>query len=175
MISFRTPQTFTGCFGLSVNQSSVPIAYGKCNTRVAIGIDFFRKWKGSDGMRKRNHAVTVRMSDAEYQMLCEKVNVSGQTQQAVIIDAIKQVPIVSKEHLKELITTNQNFAEYNKQLRGIATNINQMAHHANAQGALPVKEYLATILELVMDMRKEGNQLWQLIRQSISRQNRMEP
>lgn len=47
-------------------------------------------------MRKRNHAVTVRMSDAEYQMLCEKVNASGQTQQAVIIDAIKQVPIVSK-------------------------------------------------------------------------------
>ena len=120
-------------------------------------------------MRKRNHAVTVRMSDAEYQMLCEKVNASGQTQQAVIIDAIKQVPIVSKEHLKELITTNQNFAEYNKQLRGIATNINQMAHHANAQGALPVKEYL------VMDMKKEGGDLWQLIRQSISRQNRMEP
>lgn len=126
-------------------------------------------------MRKRNHAVTIRMSDAEYQMLCEKVNASGQTQQAVIIDAIKSVPIVSREHLKELITTNQNFAEYNKQLRGIATNVNQMAHHANAQGVVPSQEYLATILELVSDMRKEGGDLWQLIRQLISQQNRTEP
>ena len=123
-------------------------------------------------MRKRNHAVTIRMSDAEYQMLCEKVNASGQTQQAVIIDAIKSAPIVSREHLKELITTNQNFAEYNKQLRGIATNVNQMAYHANAQGVLPAQEYLATILKLVSDMRKEGGDLWQLIRQSISQQRR---
>ena len=31
------------------------------------------------------------------------------------------------------------------------------------------------ICQLVMDMKKEGGDLWQLIRQSISRQNRMEP
>ena len=170
IIKNRTQSNFTQISNGILRDQKLPM---KERGVLCTLLSFPDKWKFSvEGL---SAIVPDGRDSLNHQMLCEKVNASGQTQQAVIIDAIKQVPIVSKEHLKELITTNQNFAEYNKQLRGIATNINQMAHHANAQGALPVKEYLATILELVMDMRKEGNQLWQLIRQSISRQNRMEP
>lgn len=39
-------------------------------------------------MRKRNHAVTIRLNDVEYGLLQKKVAESGQTQQAVLIAAI---------------------------------------------------------------------------------------
>lgn len=126
-------------------------------------------------MRKRNHAVTIRMNDVEYQMLCDKVRASGQTQQSVILDAVREVPIVPKEQLQELIRTNQEFAKQNQQLRGMATNVNQMAHRANAQGVLPTFRELVSMHESISEWKKECDGIWQSIRRLISRQSPTEP
>lgn len=40
--------------------------------------------------------------------------------------------------MKELQKLNKAFADMMRQLRGLATNVNQMAHIANGTGELPV-------------------------------------
>ena len=78
-------------------------------------------------MRKRNYTVTIRMNKAEYDLLQNKVKESGQTQQAVVIHAIAGLKIASAEEVEELKTLNQILSEILSQLRGAATNLNQIA------------------------------------------------
>ena len=89
-------------------------------------------------MRKRNHAITIRMSDEEYKFFQERLSQTGQTQQSYILNAICGATIVSVEEVKELQKLNKEFADMMRQLRGLATNVNQMAHVANGTGELPV-------------------------------------
>ena len=77
-------------------------------------------------MRKRNYTVTIRMNKAEYDLLQSKVKESGQTQQAVVLHAIADLKIESAEEVEELKKLNQMLAETLSQLRGAATNINQI-------------------------------------------------
>ena len=85
-------------------------------------------------MRKRNYTVTIRMNKAEYDLLQNKVKESGQTQQAVVIHAIAGLKIASAEEVEELKTLNQILAEILSQLRGAATNLNQIARKMNTDG-----------------------------------------
>ena len=82
-------------------------------------------------MRKRNYTVTIRMNKAEYDLLQNKVKESGQTQQAVVIHAIAGLKIASAEEVEELKKLNQILAEIISQLRGAATNLNQIARKMN--------------------------------------------
>ena len=84
-------------------------------------------------MRKRNHTVTIRMNEKEYALLQQKIKASGQTQQAVILAAIENVDLMSAEVKEELNVLNQRLGETNHLLRGATTNINQIAHHMNAE------------------------------------------
>ena len=88
-------------------------------------------------MRKRNYTVTIRMNKAEYDLLQNKVKESGQTQQAVVIHAIAGLKIASAEEVEELKKLNLMLAEMLSQLRGVATNINQIARKMNAGGFIP--------------------------------------
>ena len=83
-------------------------------------------------MRKRNYTVTIRMNKAEYDLLQNKVKESGQTQQAVVIHAIAGLKIASAEEVEELKKLNLMLTEMLSQLRGVATNINQIARKMNA-------------------------------------------
>ncbi len=118
--------------------------------------------------RKRNKTVTIRMNDAEYDVFQNKVKESGLTQQSYVISAISGSSITSAEELAAIRELNKEFAEHDRLLRGMATNVNQMAHVANCQGLLATVEKLEEVLDNIIDLRKEDDNRWRLIRQSVS-------
>lgn len=126
-------------------------------------------------MRKRNYSVTIRMNKAEYELLQRKVRESGRTQQAVVIAAIAGVKIASAEEIKELKRLTELLAEILRQLRGAASNINQIARRMNSDGFIPRGDYLTKINENIIQYRRECEDIWRLIRQLISGQIHMVP
>ena len=125
-------------------------------------------------MRKRNRTITIRMSDEEYTFLQNRLSQTGQTQQSYVLNAIRGATIASLEEVKELQKLNRAFADMMRQLRGLATNVNQMAHIANGTGELPVVAALEKFGKSIEKFRKEEEQRWQSIRQLISQQSHME-
>ena len=126
-------------------------------------------------MQKRTHQIKIWMNDEEYDLLLDKMHRSGQTRQNVMISALKEVTITTEEEIGELMHTNSLMADLLKQLRGMATNINQMAHMANATGQIASINELAKMNNQISDFRKKGESIWQLIRQSISQRKHMQP
>ena len=125
-------------------------------------------------MRKRNYTVTIRMNKAEYDLLQNKVKESGQTQQAVVIHAIAGLKIASVEEVEELKTLNQMLAEILSQLRGAATNLNQIARKLHTDGEIPNDSMLYFLNKNILKYRKESEKIWLLIRRLISGQIHME-
>ena len=119
-------------------------------------------------MRKRNHSIYIRMTDDEYERLMSRIESTGKTQQAYILDAALNGEITSDEAIRELKSINIAFADIDKQLRGIGTNLNQMAHVANGKGDLPTAETMVRISEDIKKIRNEVMNKWQLLRQSIN-------
>lgn len=124
--------------------------------------------------RKRNKAVTVRMNDAEYADLQAKVDESGLTQQAYIISAVRGATITPSDEIAVLKDISMTFADLEKQLRGLATNVNQMARVANGSGRLPTENDLERLLTQLVNYRKDSEQIWQSIRSSINQQKAAE-
>lgn len=124
--------------------------------------------------RRRNKAVTVRMSEAEYADFQNRVEESGLSQQAFIISAVRGATITPSDEIAVLKEISKTFAEFVKQIRGMGTNLNQMAHVANGQGYLPGEESLLRLSDQVGNMRKEGEDVWQSIRSSINQQKATE-
>ena len=118
--------------------------------------------------RRRNKAVTIRMSEAEYDDLQNKVKESGLSQQAYVINAIHGSTIPSAEEIDALKEFSRIFADQDRQMRGMATNVNQMARVANGQGLLPTATKLDEISDQIFDYRKEHDKAWLSIRSSIS-------
>lgn len=118
--------------------------------------------------RRRNKAVTIRMNDTEYAELQRKVSESGLTQQAYIINAIRGGTITTADEIAVLKDISKSFADFQRQIRGLSTNVNQMAHIANAQGVLPAENDLRELSDQLMDYRKEGEKIWLSIRSSIN-------
>ena len=125
-------------------------------------------------MRKRNYTVTIRMNKAEYNLLQSKVKESGQTQQTVVLHAVADLKIASTEEVEELKKLNQMLAEILNQLRGAATNLNQIARKLNTDGVMPIEEVLYYLNRNILNYRKESEKIWQSIRQLISGQILME-
>ena len=121
-------------------------------------------------MRKRNHAITIRMEQKEYDALMKKIKESGQTQQSFIINSALGARISKKEELREVKKLSELCANNNRQLRGIGTNINQMAKIAHQTGTFPSITELEKISREVKFLRKEEDKNWQSIRQLISLQ-----
>ena len=124
--------------------------------------------------RMRNNAVTIRMTDYERGYLDNMVEESGLSLQTFIIRAIQGAVIRPSDEITILKEISKTFADHERQLRGMATNINQLAHIANAQGDLPTEQQLAKIFQLINDYRKESEEIWLLIRSSINQQKPME-
>lgn len=135
----------------------------------------FEKFEREDFMRRRNKNVAVRMTEDEYAAFMMKVAESGQTQQSFIINSVLGVKVSGREEVKELQKLSGQFADTNRQLRGMATNTNQMAHVANGYGQLPQQAQLEQLHQELQRFRKECDVNWRLIRQSISLQKVMEP
>lgn len=126
-------------------------------------------------MRKKTHQIKIWMNDEEYDLLLDKMQRSGQTRQNVMISALKEATITTEEEISELKRSNSLMVDLLKQLRGMATNINQMAHMANATGQIASINELAKMNNQISNFRREGEVIWQLIRQSISQRKHMQP
>ena len=124
--------------------------------------------------RRRNKAVTVRMNETEYADFQNKVDESGLSQQAYIISAVRGATITPSDEIAVLKEISKTFADFEKQVRGLGTNVNQMAHIANGQGYLPGEEALTRLSNQLCNMRKESEQIWQSIRSSINQQKATE-
>ena len=124
--------------------------------------------------RKRHKAVTVRLNEYEWNSLEERIEESGQNKQSYMINALLGAEIAPKEEINIWKDIAGQFSELIKQLRGIATNINQIAHKANATGELPLINALEEINEQVAEIRKAGDQIWLSLRQLIAKQKVMQ-
>lgn len=120
--------------------------------------------------RKRNKAVTVRMSDSEYKAFRKRVDESGLLQQSYIISSLLGAPLLSQDAILELQDLSLSFASLCSQLRGLSTNVNQMAHVANGQGRLPVISELEKVSNELAEYRKENEALWRSIRSLTTQQ-----
>lgn len=88
----------------------------------------------------------------------------------MLIAAIQEKKLVPAEGIEELKIMNRHLAELIRQIRGMATNLNQLAQQANASGRIPELYELEQMHTEINNQRKESESLWQSIRQSISQQ-----
>lgn len=127
--------------------------------------------------RRRNRAVTVRMTDEEYQAMKDRVEMSGLSQQTYIIEAVTGAPIISSDGVDSLLSewkeNSKNLSKLTRQMRGLGTNVNQMAHIANGYGDLPSEQYLYRINQNVEQAKKVVDRIWQSTRSLISQQSHM--
>lgn len=117
--------------------------------------------------RRRSRAVTVRMTDEEYLAMKARVDESGLPQQTYIIEAVTGAPIVSSDEAKALVDewkkNSRDLSDLSRQMRGLGTNVNQLAHVANGYGDLPSEQSLHRINENVNQARKEMDRIWRSI------------
>ena len=125
--------------------------------------------------RKRNKFVNFRMSQKEYEAFLNNVRAAGISKQSYLSKAVNGITIQSAEEIDALKELSKIFADQERQLRGIATNINQIAHRANGMGLIPTEEALSQISSQIKDYRRENEQLWRSIRWLINLQKVTEP
>lgn len=121
-------------------------------------------------MRSRKNVVSIRMNDAEYEMLKAKVKEAGISQQSFIISAISGASIASADEVAVQKEISRSLSDLVRQIRGLAANVNQLARTANRQEALPTLDSLAKIHEEIQNYRKDCEDIWLSIRSSINRQ-----
>ena len=118
-------------------------------------------------MRKRQNIVYVRMNDEEYELLQRKLEQTKLTLQSYIINSSLNAKVPTAEEVNELKKLNQLFADYNRQLKGMAVNINQMAKKLNSSEKIEY-EQLQKLDSQLLRMKEEVQDLWRLIRLQIS-------
>ena len=121
-------------------------------------------------MRRRNKAITIRLTEEEYALLCSKLKQTGVSQQAYIISAIKDVSVIPSDQLAVMKEISTTFASLEQQLRGMATNINQMARIANSRNYAPGIRVLEKISREIAGYRKDSEEIWQSIRSLTAQQ-----
>ena len=114
--------------------------------------------------RVRNRAITIRLTEKEYELVSKKIKESGLTQQSFIINAVMDVVLYGKEGLKYLVEIRDMVGEFVKQVRGIAANINQMTKIANANKATITENELQIVKRDYDYITKEGGKIWQSLR-----------
>ena len=114
--------------------------------------------------------VSIWMNNDEYKYLKAKIKELGISQQAFIISAVYDAKVISSIEIAVLINISRTFADLERQLRGLASNVNQIAHIANKIGMIPSLIELETISTQIEYYRKESEKQWQSIRSLISQQ-----
>ena len=79
--------------------------------------------------------------------------------------------VSSNEEIDEIRNRNKILASIDTKLRGMGTNLNQMAHVANGHGVIPTASELVRISESVNLIRREVSEEWRSTRLLISHQN----
>ena len=125
--------------------------------------------------RKRSHNVSIWMDDEEYNYLKNAVKRHGISQQSFIINAVYGAKIISSIEIAVLIGLSKTFADLERQLRGMATNINQIARIANTCKNVPASNELNNLSSSIEKYRKESERIWRSIRSLIGHQRPTEP
>ncbi len=124
--------------------------------------------------RVRNHNLYVRLNDKEYNLFLKKQKSSGLSKQDYVIDAITNSKVTSSEYVEQLKELNSNVANYNRQISGMATNINQLAHKANATDLIDTYA-IEEATDEIISAKKEGEKIWHSIRSLMATAPRMAP
>ena len=115
-------------------------------------------------MRKRAREVKLRLTDEEYSLLQRKVKQAETSRNSFLIQLITGTPIYPADGLKEIST---QMKDLNRQLRGLTTNVNQVAKIANSIQNIPSLRYLSSIDLQIKDVREHLNPLWTRIREVL--------
>jgi len=117
--------------------------------------------------RKRPIQMKFYMSEQEYDSFLSKLEESGMTAQAYILNALNGTKIMDTDTRKCLKETGASLIGILNQARGMGVNCNQMAKVANTTGELPTEQELTSIKDDVMDLREEVIPVCQLLSQLI--------
>ena len=112
-------------------------------------------------MRKRPIEIKFRVSEQELAMLKQQLKDNGMNRNEYIVKLISNAPVLPKEELKQM---NQELLVQNKQLRGIANNINQLTKIANANKEIYAMTQLDFAIIQMCSMREELQKAWDRIR-----------
>ena len=118
-------------------------------------------------MRKRIKNIPFRMTDSEYESLRYKSAIAGLSMQEYLTKAVQNSVITSQELNDQLKDICLIMRDIDRQLKGVATNINQMAHISNATASLSSSENLTRLVANIEELRKEQNKEWLYLRQLI--------
>ena len=114
--------------------------------------------------RKRDIPIKIYMNTTEYEELRKIKNETGQSMRAVITKAIMGMPLLPAEVITKVHDINLKMSEQYRQLRGMATNINQLARVANKYQCPADILELEHIKEELHLMREELDDTWRLLR-----------
>ena len=115
-------------------------------------------------MRKRAKEVKFRVTEQEWEVLQKKLQETGISRNEYLVKLITNTPIFPKDDLEKI---NQVLNAQNQQLRGMATNINQITKMANVSKALPTIVQLDFMRMDVYQMRSELMKIWTAVRKSL--------
>lgn len=115
-------------------------------------------------MRKRPIELKFRLSADEYDLLQSKLTEAGMNRNAYLVRLITGATIFPKE---QLIQLNLEHTMMNRLLRGISTNINQIAKIANSNHATPSAALLTDMYQDVQTLRNNLGPLWDETRETL--------
>lgn len=115
-------------------------------------------------MRKRPIEVKFRLSPEEYALLQRNLAQAGMNRNTYLVHLITGATIYPKD---QLIRLNLEYSITNRLLRGIASNINQIAKKTNASGHVPSKTLLLDISQDVRVLRNNLIPLWEETRKEL--------
>ena len=114
--------------------------------------------------RKRDIPIKIYMNTTEYEELRKIKNETGQSMRAVITKAVIGMPLIPADVITKVQHINLKMSEQYRQLRGMATNINQLARVANKYQCPTDSLEMERIKEELHLMREELDDTWRLLR-----------
>ncbi len=115
-------------------------------------------------MRKRPIELKFRLSQDEHRMLLVKLQEANMSRNAFLVRLISDVQVYPKD---QLVLLNLEFQIMNRLLRGVSTNINQIAKVANSNHATPSAKLLADMYQDVQTLRKNLQPLFDETRRTL--------
>ena len=112
-------------------------------------------------MRKRPIEVKFRLSQAEYELMQRKLAESGMSRNAFLIRLISDAQIYPRDLLMELCL---EYRIMNRLIRGISTNVNQIAKIANSNKSVPAANFLMEMHQEIQTIKKNLQPLWEASR-----------
>ena len=113
---------------------------------------------------KRRKEIKLRLTEQEFAALTDMVKQSGLSRNAFLVRMIKQQTIYPVDKLSK---TNEMLAALLAQLRGMATNMNQIAKIANTRKEVPAMNYLRYILAAVQNLKEESQPVFTSLREAL--------